>query len=179
MYIHKYITIGGLGTRLKQISFLDKQNLYFQNHKIIDYIINIFPDAYIIGQKKTKSRLDTIKLIEHNENIIIIDCDVIPFNIDLSQINYDTDNVYVFESYKNKYGSVIVENNKIINYSEKNNISNIKCSGVYFIKNLKSLINKMQEPNSIVSGMINANIIVENTFKRFGDIEDYYESIGL
>ena len=88
--------------------------------------------------------------------------------------------VFVFNSNKNKYGSVILdENDRIIDYSEKNNISNIKCSGIYFIKNLNNLLHNMKEENSIISGLIGSDIIYENTFIKLGDVDDYFESIKL
>lgn len=179
MYIHKYITVGGLGTRLKQISNLDKHNLYFRNKKIIDHILEIIPDAEIVGIKKTNNRKETLKQISHNNNILIIDCDIIPYGLDLQQIDISQNNVYSFVSNKNKYGSIIVENNLVVSCSEYDNLSNIKCSGVYFCKDLSMVIENMQDPNSLISGMIGSKIIMEDTFKRMGDIEDYYEAIGL
>jgi len=177
--INKYITIGGHGTRLKNISSIEKQNLYFWNKKIIDHIYGIFPDAKVVGLTKTNSRRETLRQINDRYNVLIIDCDIIPFNIDLKDIDINKNNVYTFTSAKNKYGSIVVENNSVVSSSEYNNLSKVKCSGVYFCKDLQSVIENMTDPNSIVSGMIGANIIMEKTFKRLGDIEDYYEAIGL
>ena len=177
--INKYITVGGQGTRLNNLSTVDKQHLYYQDKKIIEHILCIFPDAQIVGQNKTASRLDTLKLIKDKNNILVIDCDIIPFGINIENLDISQDAIYVFNSKKNKYGSVIIENNRVIRCSENNSISNTKCSGVYFIKNLDILIANMQHKDSIVSGMIGANTILENTFKRMGDIDDYYEAIGL
>jgi hypothetical protein len=177
--IHKYITVGGHGTRLKNISSIEKQNLYFWNKRIIDHIYDIFPDAKVIGHTKTNNRKETLQQINDRYNVLIIDCDIIPLDINLNDININNNNVYVFMSNKNKYGSIIVENNSVVSSSEYNNLSKVKCSGVYFCKDLQSVIESMTDPNSIVSGMIGANIIMENTFKKLGDIEDYYEAIGL
>jgi hypothetical protein len=41
------------------------------------------------------------------------------------------------------------------------------------------MLDKMLDKNSIASAMIGANIKYENTFLRFGDIEDYTESIKI
>lgn len=177
--IHKYITVGGHGTRLKNISPIEKQNLYFWDKRIIDHIYDIFPDARVVGHTKTNSRKETLQQINDRYNILIIDCDIIPFNIDLKDIDMNNNNLYAFMSNKNKYGSIIIENNSVVSSSEYNNLSGVKCSGVYFCKDLESVIENMTDKNSIVSGMPGANIIVENTFKRLGDIEDYYEAIGL
>lgn len=177
--ISKYITIGGSGTRLKNISFTEKQDLYFWNKKIIDHIYDIIPDANVVGHIKTNNRKETLNQINERYNILIIDCDIIPLDINLKDINTENDNIYTFISNKNKYGSIIVENNSVVGSSEYNNLSKVKCSGIYFCKDLQSVIQNMTDPNSIVSGMIGANIIMEDTFKRLGDIEDYYEAIGL
>lgn len=173
-----YITIGGQGTRLKGISPKDKHLLYFKNKRIIDWIIDIFPNAKTIGDKKTNSRRETLTLIPENNNILIIDCDIIPFGLDLSSIDTSGDCVVLFKSDYSKYSSVILDdNNKIYTSNENNNISSIKCSGVYFLKDLQTTLGKMNNDNSIVSGMVGASTIFENTFLRFGDIEDYFLSI--
>jgi len=176
--IHKYITVGGSGTRMKDISHVDKQNLYYYNKQIIEWILEIFPDAKIVGENKTESRKETLKLIPIKDNVLIIDCDIIPFGIDLSKIDINSNCVYVFNSNKDKYGSIILKDNKIYKTSERDNISNIKCSGIYFCKNLEKNIEEMED-NSIVSSMNGANVVFENTFKRLGDIQDYYEAIGI
>ena len=41
---------------------------------------------------------------------------------------------------------------------------------------MENTLNKMQD-NSIASGIIGAKCIVENTFVRLGDLEDYMEAI--
>lgn len=170
-----YVTVGGSGTRLKPISPKDKQLLYYKDKRIIDWIFDICPQAQLLGDVKTGSRKETLQEIKHQTDVVIIDCDIIPFELNLSEFINDT--VYVFNSDKNKYGSVVIENGKIKSSSEKNNISTTKCSGVYCIKNMEQLLNKMNDDNSIVSGMYGADVIYENTFLRFGDLEDYCESI--
>jgi len=178
--INIYITIGGIGSRLKTITDLEKYNLYYLDKTILQHTMNILPNSNIVGYIKTSSRKKTLEQIPHQNNILIIDCDIIPFQINLKDIDITQDNVYVFKSHKNKYGSINFDTKfSIIEASEKNNISKYKCSGVYFCKNLHKTLEKMKDPDSIVSGMIGAKIIIENTFKRFGDVEDYYEAIGL
>lgn len=175
--MHSYITIGGSGTRLKGLSPKDKYLLFYRNHRIIDWIQKIIPDTHIVGREKTNNRKETLGLIPHRQDVLIIDCDIIPFGFSIDSIPTDSDCVVAFHSGKNKYGSIVVKNNKVISCSEKQSISTIKCSGIYFIKNLDETIEKMQDDNSIISGMINSSIVFENTFLRFGDIEDYLESI--
>jgi hypothetical protein len=170
-----YVTIGGQGLRMKAISPKEKHLLYYKNRRIIDWILHLIPDAKLLGATKTLSRKHTLQEIKNEKNVVIIDCDIIPFGIDLTKIDFNS--VYVFNSDKKKYGSVIVENNIIKESNEKENISNIKCSGIYCVKDIDILLKNMED-NSIVSGMIGAKAIYENTFKRFGDVEDYYESIS-
>jgi len=180
-YINTFITVGGIGSRLKSISLEEKYNLYYINKKIIDHIMCIVPEARIIGYEKTKNRLETLKQIPdcNRTNVLIIDCDIIPFGLNLKDIDVSTDCVYVFSSDKQKYSSVILDKNIVVSCDEKNNISNIKCSGVYFCKNLELTMQNMLDPNSIISGMNYPKAIFENSFKRFGDVDDYYEAIGL
>jgi len=170
-----YITIGGQGSRMKQISPVDKHLLYYKNKRIIEHLTDIFPSATIIGHKKTANRKETLEQIRHQTNCLIVDCDIIPVGISLKEPADDM--IFVFESAKNKYGSVIVANNKLQQVSEKENISNIKCSGAYYVKSMASLLDAMTDVNSIASGMIGATTKKESTFIRLGDVEDYYEAL--
>lgn len=170
-----FVTIGGSGERLKPISPKDKHLLYYKDKRIIDWVQEICPQAQLLGKNKTASREETLQEIRHLQNVVIIDCDIIPFGLVLNEFNNDT--AYVFRSLKNKYGSIIIENNKIVDSSEKGNISDIKCSGVYCIKDMQVLLKNMKDDNSIISGMLNADVIYEDTFLRFGDVEDYFESL--
>ena len=172
------VTIGGSGTRLKCISPKDKHLLYYKNKRIIDWITDILPECKIIGYDKTNSRFETLESIRNLKDCLIIDCDIIPFGIDLS-FDKSSDLIFLFESFKDKWGSVIVKQDKLVSASESVNISNIKCSGAYFIKDMNIMLDKMLDRNSIACAMIDANIKYENTFLRFGDIEDYTESIKI
>lgn len=175
--IHSYVTIGGCGTRLKGLSPKDKHLLYYKNYRIIDWIKTIVPDINVIGEQKTSSRKETLSLIPIKNNVLIIDCDIIPFGFNLESLFIDNDCVFAFHSIKNKYGSIIVENGKVVSCSETNSISNTKCSGIYFLKDLEKTLSSMVDNNSIISGMIGASVILEDTFLRLGDVEDYLESI--
>lgn len=176
--ISPYITIGGMGTRLKKISPLDKHLLYFRDKQIIKWILDIIPNAKVIGKHKTKNRKETLKEIPEQHNILIIDCDIIPFGFDLSRIDYSQNCVFVFNSHIPKWGSLLLDsNNRVISSSESQNISNIKASGIYFIKDIKNTIELMTDENSILSGLVGAKTIYEDTFVRLGDIEDYVSAI--
>lgn len=170
-----YITIGGQGSRMKQISPVDKHLLYYKNKRIIEHLIEIFPTAKIIGNKKTANRKETLEQVRHEQNCLIVDCDIIPVGISTKDLSEDS--IFVFETAKSKYGSVVLDGNKLVRADEKENISNIKCSGAYYVKSVDVLLNAMTDVNSIASGMIGATAIKENTFIRLGDVEDYFEAL--
>lgn len=178
MDINVFVTIGGHGTRLKCLSPKDKHLLYWNDKRIIDWITFVVPNVQIIGNKKTNSRTETLQEIRHLNNCLVIDCDIIPFGLNLD-FNLNEDCVWCFNSSKLKWGSAIVENNKLISSSEKGNVSDIKLSGAYYMKNVQDTLNKMEEENSIASGLENANVIMESTFIRLGDVEDYFDSIKI
>jgi hypothetical protein len=173
-----YITIGGSGTRLKPISPVDKHLLYWNNKRIIEWILHIVPDARIIGEKKTNSRFETLQELKNKKNCLIIDCDIIPLGINLD-FNSNTDCVWCFKSHKNKWGSAIVQNNKLISASEQTRISDIKLSGAYYTTSMNDLLDRMESnnKNSIASGLIGSDVLIENTFVRLGDVEDYFNAI--
>lgn len=170
-----YITIGGQGSRLKAISPLDKQMLYLGQRRIIEHIMHIFPTAVILGNKKTDSRKETLMEISDATDCLIVDCDVIPVGVNRMQFNENT--LYYFQTPKPKYGSIVIENQRLVKADEKENISTDKCSGLYYIKSMPHLLKSMTDANSIASGMIGANVMKETTFVRVGDVEDYYEAL--
>ena len=169
------MTIGGQGTRLKTISPVDKHLLYYKNKRLVEWIKTIIPTIEIIGVEKTNSRKETLNKIAGYEDVVIIDCDIIPFGIEHMLFTKDT--IVCFWSHKKKYGSVIVEDSKVIEADEKDSISYIKCSGVYFVESVDKLLEKMEDENSIAKAMIGSSVIVESSFVRMGDIEDYMEAL--
>ena len=172
-----YITVGGTGARMKPISPVDKHLLYFKDKRIIDIILEIFPTAKIIGNTKTNSRKETLEQIRFEKNCLIVDCDIIPLLGNNLIHNLKKDTIFYFQSEKNKYGSLNIVNGIVAGTSEKENISKNKCSGLYFIKSMNQLLNKMTDVNSLASGMLGANTIEENTFIKLGDLEDYFEAL--
>lgn len=172
----KYIiTIGGMGERMKCLSSVDKHLLYYRDKRIIEWILSIVPSAKVIGQEKTNSRKQTLLSIKDYRNVCIIDCDIIPFGLDTMSFQQDT--IVYFVSDKPKYSSIVIKDGIIIKASEKNELTNTKCSGVYFVKSVKELIDRMTDENSLCEAMIGSNAVFENTFVRMGDPEDYMESL--
>ena len=169
------LTIGGHGTRLKGISPVDKHLLYYKNKRIVEWMKEIIPTIEIIGEEKTNSRKETLKQIRHYENCVIVDCDIIPFG--LSEVSFTEDTLLCFHSTKQKYGSIICEEGKLKEANEGVSISNLKCSGVYFVSSVDKLLNSMKDENSIAKGMIGAQVMLEKSFIRLGDVEDYMEAL--
>jgi len=170
------ITIGGLGERMKQISPVDKHLLYYKDKRIIDWIFSVFPSAKLIGLNKTKSRKETLMEIKHLTDVLIIDCDVIPLGFEQIAFSKSKDAIFYFESSKNKYSSLIMNDFTLTDVSENKNISKFKSSGVYYIKKMSKLLERMED-NSVASGMIGCKCHKESTFIRLGDIEDYFEAL--
>lgn len=160
---------------MKALSPVDKHLLYWRDKRIVEWIQHLFPNVEIIGETKTSSRRETLKQISNYEDTCILDCDVIPF--ELQTIKFKEDTLVCFYSQKQKYGSVIVETGKIVKADETNNISTFKCSGAYFVKSVADTINKMTNENSIASAMIGADALLERSFVRLGDVEDYMEAL--
>ena len=170
-----FVTIGGSGTRMKEISPFDKQFIYYRDKRIIEHIFQIFPDANLLGDNKTNSRRETLQEIAHEQDCLIVDCDIIP--VGLPELQFDGDTLFYFNSDKLKYGSILIEDGKLLAVDEKNSISKNKCSGIYFVKSMSRLLEQMKDDNSLASGMIGAKVIQENTFIKLGDVEDYYEAL--
>lgn len=170
-----YVTIGGQGSRLKTLSSVDKQLLYLGDKRIIEHILDVFPQAKLLGDKKTNSRKETLQAIAGQTDCLIIDCDVVPNGCDVSKLTHDT--IFCFSSDKQKYGSIVLQNGYVTNVDERNSISKTKCSGAYFVKSIDRLLQAMTNDNSIASGMIGAHAVYEDTFIRVGDVEDYYEAL--
>ena len=177
MKVSKYITIGVYGSRLKCLSSLEKQNLYWWDKTILEWNTMLIPDIQLLGHDKTTSRKETLMEIKDMENVLIVDCDIIPFQ--MPELTYETDEVVCFISTKKKWGSVLVENGVVVESNEKPTEWNTKLSGVYFIKSMKTLLENMDNPNSIISGMDKPKVYYENTFVRLGDRTDYMENIKI
>ena len=71
------ITIGGAGSRLKCLSPLDKYKLYYKGKKIIDWLLELFPKAMLLGNEKTASRKETLMQAKGLTNCLIVDCDIV------------------------------------------------------------------------------------------------------
>jgi len=173
--VNIYVTIGGQGSRLKTLSPVDKQLLYLGDKRIIERILDVFPTAKLLGDKKTNSRKETLQALAGQTDCLIIDCDVIPVGCDVSNLTNDT--IFCFSSNKQKYGSIVLHNGYVASVDERNSVSKTKCSGAYYVKSIDRLLASMTDDNSIASGMIGAHAVYEDTFIRVGDVEDYYEAL--
>lgn len=172
------ITANGKGERMKGLSPLPKHELYFGDKKIIDHLLEIFPGAEVLTGFPSNSRRETLERIKDYTDCLIVDCDIIPSMVYVPN-NFSGDWLYCFWNTKEKYSSFKTKDHLISEVSESKKISDVHCSGVYFVKSVKRLLKKMTDDNSILSGMIGANTLQEADWIKLGDPEDYYEALGI
>lgn len=171
------ITANGKGERMKGLSPLPKHELYFGDKKIIEHLLEVFPDAEVLTGFKSNSRKETLERIRGYEDCLIVDCDIIiPVK---PEISTSCDFVVYFESDKEKYSSLWIDKaGWITNAKERENISTYKSSGVYFVKSVSNLLDNMKT-DSIAESMVGARAFYEDTFIKLGDPSDYYEALGI
>lgn len=171
------ITANGSGSRMKGLSPLPKHHLYYKDKRIIDHLLEIFPGAEVLEGKPSNSRRETLEYIRDYTDCLIVDCDVIPVGVDIKDTS--TDWLYYFNSDKDKYSSINIDNDSLVmQSSESMRLSEKRCSGVYFIKSIEDTIRHMYD-DSIVMAMPNAMAYYESTFIKLGDPEDYYEALNI
>jgi len=157
------ITANGKGERMKGLSPLPKHELYYGNKKIIELLLEVFPQAEVLTGYESNSRKETLDKIKDYEDCLIVDCDIIPNHIEAIPINEDW--LFCFRSTKEKYSSVVAIDDRVFEANETKKISDLHCSGIYFVKSVKQLLESMTD-NSIVEGMIGARIYEEKFILR-------------
>lgn len=172
------ITANGKGERMKGLSPLPKHELYFGDKKIIDHLLEVFPGARVLQNLPSNSRKETLEYIKDLEDCLIVDCDIIPEKEKIHLIPVYEDFLFSFKSNKEKYSSIIVEYGRVTRASETTKISNTHCSGIYFVKSVAALLERMKT-DSIAEAMIGAKVIEENYIYKLGDPQDYYEALGI
>lgn len=202
------ITANGNGERMKGLSPRPKHLLYYGGKRIVDHIIEAmqpFGDVRVFGRfpdhlppgvwlecGATESRKAQLELIRDWQNVLIVDCDVIPVfvaesfkdptpkikrNFD-SIIELGTDTIWYFESDCPKYGGLEMSaGGYLIAAKERGQGHKYRASGLYFLKHVGATIDRMTDPNSIAGGMAGARMIFENTFIRVGDADDYLNAL--
>lgn len=199
------ITANGEGSRMKGLGPQPKHLLYYGGKRIVDHIIEAlapFGEVRVFGRYPdhlpqgvwmqcgpTASRKDQLELIRDWENVLIVDCDVIPvFDADSQERadykalfiqlrNLTDDAIWFFDSDCPKYGGLEMENGILKAAKERGIEHKHRASGLYFLKHVGTTIDRMTDPNSIASGMVGARMIFENTFIRVGDAEDYLNAL--
>jgi hypothetical protein len=179
------ITANGQGQRMKGLSPLPKHHLYYKDKKIIDHLLEVFPEAEVLEGFESGSRRETLERVRDYEDCLIVDCDIIPTRDPIKIYDFPKDTVWCFDSTKDKYSSIKTMEGKsgfgaeIGEASENVKISNHCCSGMYYVESVAALLERMSDDNSIVSGMIGAICRDENNIIKLGDPEDYYEALGI
>lgn len=135
------------------------------------------PGITVIPCGPPVSRKHTLEYIRNFTNTAVIDCDVIPDTRIRSA--HESDFIYVFESpLSEKYGGVFLSNSgTVIAAEERSKTAVYKASGMYLLKNVGETLDRMTDENSLASSMIGAKAIVEKSFIRLGDQEDYMNAL--
>lgn len=172
-------TVGGQSMRMQRIAPLPKHHVYYKGMQVKDWIAVLLPDVQFIGDGKSPSRLHTLLPLSHMHNVCIVDCDNIPYGVAGMQFNNDT--VLAFYSDSDKYGHITLDaEGKLQSAHERTAGAGLKCSGVYFVRSMNALLQRMQHtPNSIAAAMTGADVLQEHTTVRIGDADDYYNALGL
>lgn len=199
------ITANGEGSRMKALSPKPKHLLYYGGKRIIDHIIDAmqpFGEVHLFGRLQyvytgliwwecppTESRKEQLELIRDWENVLIVDCDVIPvFEGDQGrpgiydwQTYFDGENddcIFYFKSDNPKYGGLeMSEDYRLSAAKERGQGHKYRASGLYFLKDVGATVDRMADPNSIAAAMIGAKMVYETAFIRVGDPEDYLTAL--
>lgn len=202
------ITANGEGSRMKAISPKPKHLLYYGGKRIIDCIVEAlqpFGEVFVFGVYPgsenadnwmvcgpTGSRKEQLELLRGWQNVMVVDCDVIPvFSAESfkdptpkirrdfeSTIELGQDAIWYFDSDNQKYGGLEMDENcRLKSAKERGQGQKKRASGLYFLKDVGATVDRMTDPNSIAAAMIGARMIFENTFIRVGDPEDYLNAL--
>ena len=93
-------------------------------------------------------------------------------------VELQKDAIWCFESDNPKYGGLeISETGTLSAAKERGQGHKYRASGLYFLKDVGSTVDRMKDQNSIAAAMVGARMIFENTFIRVGDPEDYLNAL--
>lgn len=169
------ITANGANTRMRAITDLPKFSLFYKNDRILEWLLGMFPTAKVlthyeipyIDQSKiikclpSASRKETLANLKGMENVLIVDCDIIPIlpsGFDIPEPTKDM----------NISGDIV-----FWKHSDNSKTEAIP-SGLYFIKSIDKLLTKMQNdsiPFSHFHPLAYLNTI------HLGTIKEYYDAV--
>lgn len=181
------ITARGEGSRMKAISPKPKHLLYYGRKRIIDCIKDCFDgcNVEVLEGEPTANRKETLEVLRGRTNVLIVDCDVIPIGKFpeekpewyLRDIP-DNDLIWIFISKNAKYSGLYSDGVRLSRVVEKGDTATgLRSSGLYFLEDVSATLDRMTDQNSLASGMIGAKMILETTFIRVGDPEDYLNAL--
>lgn len=191
------ITANGEGSRMKGISPAPKHLLYYGGKRAYEHIrdaLDAYGPVYILTSfefeyqgvewikcQPASTRRETLENLRGWENVLIVDCDIIPFGADDIRwaIKLQSDFIWYFHSDSPKYGGLAMdESGRLTFAAERDPDACMRASGLYLLKNMDLTLEKMKaDPNGLAAAMIGAKMISERTFVRFGDIEDYQNAV--
>lgn len=193
------ITANGEGARMKGLSPNYKALLWYKGRRIIQalsdtlqgqfqvepVVLSCYDLPYLNVRKiaPTTTRLETLQHLAGMKDVLIVDCDI-AFDRLPNFFGLPYDFLYYFNSTCEKYASLFPYKDgeclRLGSAYENGTVSNFRASGVYFVKEIDTLLKRMTEhPNSIAAAMTGALMIREDNFVRLGDIEDYKTALGL
>jgi len=118
----------------------------------LDYLTRGALESFYIGLQKSN--------IEDNESVIVIDNDSL-YNFDINDLKYlNNKNFLCYSTFQNSspiYSFLKIKNNILIDYKEKEKISNDICNGIYGFSNVG-------ETKKIINEILLSNIKVKNEF---------------
>jgi len=186
------ITANGHGTRMAKYG-VPKHEILFKNRRICDYVRDVFPNALLATHHETEwpigqrlmmeaplSRTHTIRQLVKDygirKNVLIIDCDIAFDDLKVTPEMCRNCFIYYFESDKEKYGSFSMQDGWLSGAKERGLYKN-KTSGIYFIKDLQTLITDMVSlrTDSILEGLTQqwTRCYPESHIWKLGDEQDY------
>lgn len=178
-YVQYICTTGGSATRMQRIAPVPKQFVYYKGKQIQQWIRELLQEVHFVGDGDSPTRYHTLLPLAHLRNVCIVDCDVIPFGV--RELDFTNDTVLAFPAYSAKYGHITLDHfGKLANVQERGSGLGLKCSGVYYVREMQTLLDRMQHnPNSIADAMRGADVLRESSTIRVGDADDYYNALGL
>lgn len=202
------ITANGEGSRMKAISPQPKHLLYYREKRVYEAIrdaLGAFGPVYILthvdfpygGVDVIKcppppGRKKTLEQIRGWQNVMVVDCDIIPVltwesfknptkkytEFFSDALRRSSEYIWCFQSDCQKYGGLWADDDGLLLHAKEHAEGTaLRASGLYFLKDVGATLDKMTDPNGLAYAMIGAKMILEKTFIRLGDPEDYLNAL--
>lgn len=162
------ITANGSGERMKSITDGPKFSLFYKGKRILEHLIDVFPTAKVLTHydipyidqgriikcEPTNSRRETLEFIQDMENVLIVDCDIIPDT--LKSLKHSPPEDVTFWKYGDNTRTEAIPN------------------GLYFLKSVKDRLEAMKDGEI---GFIKFNEDCYWDSLHLGTIDEYYNAV--